>query len=74
MGKVRLQQPVDLFDYRSRSYPLPPTVRPPKAVPASPDIRVTDDWPDVVPVTEAELRAVEGHLGDVLDKLFGPRQ
>ena len=74
MGKVRLQQPVDLFDYRFRSHPLPPTVRPPKAVPAYPGIRVTDDWPDVVPITEAELRAVEGHLGDVLDKLFGPRQ
>ena len=36
-------------------------------------IRVQDDWPDVVPITEAELRVVEGHLGDVLDALFGSK-
>lgn len=36
-------------------------------------ITVTDDWPDVVPVTEAELRVIEGHFGDLLDKLLGPR-
>lgn len=36
-------------------------------------ITVTDDWPDIVPLTEAELRVIEGHFGDLLDKLFGPR-
>ncbi len=36
-------------------------------------ITVTDDWPDVVPVTETELRVIEGHFGDLLDTLFGPR-
>jgi hypothetical protein len=36
-------------------------------------LRVTDDWPDIVPVNEQELRIIESHLGDVLDTLFGPR-
>lgn len=35
-------------------------------------IRVVDDWPALVPITEAEIRVVEAHLGDVLDELFGP--
>ena len=38
-----------------------------------PELVVTDDWPDVVPITEQELRIIEGHFGDLLDKLFGPR-
>ncbi|MFN3624578.1 MAG: hypothetical protein ACK4TP_11005 [Hyphomicrobium sp.] len=36
-------------------------------------IRVTDDWPEVVPITEAELRVMEGHFAEELDELFGPR-
>lgn len=36
-----------------------------------PPIRVVDDWPGLVPITEAEIRVVEAHLGDVLDELFG---
>ena len=35
-------------------------------------IVVTDDWPDQVPITDAELRIIEGHLADELDALFGP--
>lgn len=35
-------------------------------------IVVTDDWPEQVPITDAELRIVEGHLADELDALFGP--
>jgi hypothetical protein len=35
-------------------------------------IKVTDDWPEMVPITEAELRVMEAHLGDVLDDIFGP--
>ena len=37
-----------------------------------PPMRVVDDWPALVPITEAEIRVVEAHLGDVLDELFGP--
>ena len=61
--------PEDLFDYaqppapragRSREWPEEP-------------IRVTDDWPEVVPITEAELRVMEGHFAEELDAIFGPR-
>jgi hypothetical protein len=33
---------------------------------------VTDDWPERVPVTDAEVDVFEAWFGDVLDKLFGP--
>ncbi len=35
-------------------------------------LRVTDDWPEVMPVTEVEVRVVEAYFGDILDELFGP--
>lgn len=35
-------------------------------------IIVTDDWPAQVPIGEAELRIIEGHLRKELDELFGP--
>lgn len=35
-------------------------------------INVTDDWPDVVPVTDHEARIIEAFFADVLDELFGP--
>lgn len=35
-------------------------------------IVVTDDWPEQVPIGSAELRAIEGHMRQELDKLFGP--
>jgi len=35
-------------------------------------IVVTDDWPERVPIGDAELRAIEGHLRKELDNLFGP--
>jgi hypothetical protein len=34
---------------------------------------VTDDWPEVVPITETELRVIEGHFAEELDVIFGPR-
>src|SRR5690606_15449142 len=41
---------------------------------ASDDSRivVTDDWPEQVPIGDAELRVIEGHLCKELDALFGP--
>jgi hypothetical protein len=33
---------------------------------------VTDDWPELVPVTEAEVEVFEAWFGDLFDKLFGP--
>ena len=35
-------------------------------------IVVTDDWPEQVPIGDAELRVFEGHLREELDALFGP--
>ncbi|UHD45450.1 hypothetical protein LUX29_21050 [Aureimonas altamirensis] len=35
-------------------------------------MRVTDDWPDDVPVTEAEIDVFERWLGDVFDELLNP--
>lgn len=59
-----------LYDY----LPGPPRPRR-KSAPKAPlaRITVTDDWPEVVPITDAELRVIEGHFSDFLDKLLGPR-
>jgi hypothetical protein len=51
-------------------YPWPFPGRPPKH-----DLStwtVTDDWPDPVPVTEAEIDVFEQWFGDLFDELFGP--
>lgn len=60
--------PPDLYDH---ARPIDPTG---KRTRRSEDerVRVTDDWPEVVPVTEAEVRIVEAYFGDILDELFGP--
>lgn len=33
---------------------------------------VADDWPQRVPVTEAEVDVFEAWFGDLFDELFGP--
>jgi len=35
---------------------------------------VIDDWPERIPITDAELDIVEAHFADLLDDLFGPRR
>jgi len=35
-------------------------------------IRITDTWPEDLPITPAEVRVVEAWLGEVLDEVFGP--
>jgi hypothetical protein len=32
---------------------------------------VSDDWPERVPVTEAEIDLFEAWFGDIIDELFG---
>lgn len=32
---------------------------------------VTDDWPDLVPATSAEVHILESWFGDVFDEIFG---
>ena len=34
-------------------------------------VAVVDDWPDDIPVTEAEVDVFERYFGDLLDRLFG---
>ncbi|MGZ8300169.1 MAG: hypothetical protein ACXWU5_07180 [Rhodoplanes sp.] len=34
----------------------------------------TDDLPDRIPITEAELDIIEAHFADLLDELFGARR
>jgi len=51
-------------------YPWPFPGRPPKH-----DLStwtVTDDWPEQIPVTEAEVDVFEAWFGDLFDELFGP--
>ena len=33
---------------------------------------ITDDWPDPIPVTEAEIAMFEQWFGNLFDELFGP--
>jgi hypothetical protein len=33
---------------------------------------VTDDWPERVPVADAEIDVFEAWFGDMFDELFGP--
>jgi hypothetical protein len=57
----------DLHDYATQR----PDRQHSASRPAEP-ITVTDDWPEIVPVGDTELRVIEGHLRDELDALFGP--
>ncbi|MPT48320.1 MAG: hypothetical protein E2598_07845 [Sphingobium sp.] len=50
---------------------LPERRRAPRRHPDTP-ICVTDDWGEQLPVTDAELRVIEGHFRKELDALFGP--
>ena len=34
---------------------------------------VTDDWPDEVPITEAEIEVFEAWFGDLFEELFSTR-
>jgi hypothetical protein len=66
---------LDLYDYTRR-----PACRSRRKLwpgqPASDDLTtwtVTDDWPEDVPVTEAEIEVFEAWFGDLFDELFSTR-
>ena len=69
-----LPPPDDLFDYAT----LPVgSLRPCAGKSPKDDLStwtVTDDWPERVPVTSAEVDVFEAWFGDVFDELFGPCQ
>jgi hypothetical protein len=59
----------DLYDYAR-----PPARRPGRPVPEDPTTwTVKDDWPEHVPVTEAEIEVFEAWFGDLFDELFSTR-
>jgi hypothetical protein len=60
--------PDDLWDYATP--PARRAGRPPKHDLSS--WIITDDWPERIPVTDAEVDVFEAWFGDLFDELFGP--
>lgn len=74
--KGRPRQPIpktlpdDLYDYGDDPAPR---FGAPRGTPLHVErLPVIDDWPERVPVTEAEVDVFEAWFGDLLDDLFGP--
>nr|WP_312052879.1 hypothetical protein [Brevundimonas diminuta] len=68
--------PDDLFDYTADPAPAG-RARAGDARLLAPNgrrMRVTDDWPEDIPVTEAEIDVFERWFGDVFDELLNPRK
>lgn len=60
------EAPDDLYDYAR-----PPARRAGRSTPDdSTSWTVTDDWPEDVPVTDAEIEVFEAWFGDWFDELF----
>ncbi|WJS87147.1 hypothetical protein [Paracoccus sp. TOH] len=60
--------PDDLYDYADEPEPRrspPPHVFDVEKLP------VIDDWPEKVPITEAEIQVFERWFADVFDEMFG---
>jgi hypothetical protein len=72
MSRPRASLGVLTDDLYIEPEPSPRIERPPKH-----DVQswtVTDDWSDLVPITDAELDVLEAWFGDLFDELFEPRQ
>jgi hypothetical protein len=65
--------PDDLYDYIDEAVgPLSvPATKKPAVIPSLDHWTVSDDWPERVPVTEAEIDLFEAWFGDIIDELFG---
>lgn len=69
-GIPRLAE-IDLYDYCRMPEPKP------RGRPVADDLsdwRVTDDWPEDVPVTPEEVDVFEAWFGGILEELFGPER
>jgi hypothetical protein len=64
--------PEDLYDYEDA--PAPARQRRNSPLDGEKSVSVTDDWPDEVPVTEAEIQVFERWFGDVFDELLDPKK
>lgn len=62
--------PDDLYDYYTAE-PEPRLGSTPRVVDPT-TWRVVDDWPEKVPLTEAEIEVFERWFADVFDEIFGP--
>ena len=60
--------PDDLYDYYTAE---PGERRSPPPIAEIETWRVVDDWPDRIPVSEAEIEVFERWFGDLFDELFG---
>ncbi|HMM62880.1 MAG TPA: hypothetical protein PKD01_02040 [Mesorhizobium sp.] len=65
--------PDDLYDYAGDRAQIAPRLRraPSPRIFHVENLPVTDNWPDDIPVTEAEIDVFERYFGDMLDRLFG---
>ena len=65
--------PEDLYDYDDDPAPRisSPRGSPPDAFDVE-KLPVIDDWPEKVPITEAEIQVFERWFADVFDEMFGP--
>ena len=65
--------PDDLYDYDCDPVPRisSPRVSPPHVFDIE-KLPVIDDWPEKVPITEAEIQVFERWFADVFDEMFGP--
>ena len=64
--------PDDLYDYEDDPAPrISPSRGSPSHVFDVEKLPVIDDWPDEVPITEAEIQVFERWFADVFDEMFG---
>ncbi|QOG08885.1 hypothetical protein IGS74_17760 [Aureimonas sp. OT7] len=61
-------RPDDLYDYADEPEPRR---NPPPHVFDVEKLPVIDDWPEKVPITEAEIQVFERWFSDVFDEMFG---
>ncbi|MCJ8507936.1 hypothetical protein MUU53_08405 [Rhizobium lemnae] len=63
--------PADLYDYLiERPSHRRETRHAGESIDGIDHVTVVDDWPDSIPVTEAEVDIFERYFSDVLDRLF----
>jgi len=72
MARLRKERPPTASEQLEAllGYPWPFPGRPPKHNLST--WTVTDDWPEHIPVTDAEVDVFEAWFGDLFDELFGP--
>jgi hypothetical protein len=73
-SRRRRLAPIDVASDDLYDFARPPARRAGRPAPEDPSTwTVTDDWPEDVPVTEAEIEVFEAWFGDLFDELFSTR-